>query len=159
MHGQGLSVPVGKTEMRGIHLPSLMNPAVCYKTPIVGGVEIWLASARFILGFAPTVPGTSRVNRKYDPPFSQGKFQLDENEMVVRWKARLHIAKTPGMSADPFFLFILSNIMGRPIVMHGQGLSVPVGKTEMRGIYLPSLMNPTMCCKTPIVGGGRNLAS
>ena len=40
MHGQGLSVPVGKTEMRGIYLPSLMNPAVCHKTPIVGGVEI-----------------------------------------------------------------------------------------------------------------------
>ena len=69
---------------------------------------------------------------------AKGLFQLDENEMVVKWKALLHIAKTPGMSADPFFLSILSNILGRLIVMHGQGLSVPVGKTEMRGIHLPS---------------------
>ena len=85
---------------------------------------------------------------------AKGLFQLDENKMVVKWKALLHIIKTPGMSADPFFLFILSNILGRPIVMHGQGLSVPVGKTEMRGIYLPSLMNPAVCHKTSIMGGG-----
>ena len=29
---------------------------------------------------------------------AEGLFQLDENEMVVKWKALLHIAKTPGLS-------------------------------------------------------------
>ena len=43
---------------------------------------------------------------------AKGLFQLDENEMVVKCKALLHMAMTPGMSADPFFLFILSNIFG-----------------------------------------------
>ena len=33
---------------------------------------------------------------------AKGLFQLDENKMVVKWKALLHIAKTPRMSADPF---------------------------------------------------------
>ena len=39
-------------------------------THLLGGVEIWQASALFVLGFAPTVTGTSLVARKYDRPFS-----------------------------------------------------------------------------------------
>ena len=84
-------------------------------------------------------------------------FQLDENEMVVKWKALLHTAKTPGMSADPFFLFILSNMLRRPIVMHGQRLSVPVGKTARDLSTIvdePGGVPPDAHC-----GGGRNLAS
>ena len=30
-------------------------------TQLLRGVEIWLASARFVLAFAPTVPGVSRL--------------------------------------------------------------------------------------------------
>ena len=35
-----------------------------------------IARARFVLGLALTVPGTSRVARKYEPLFSQGKVRF-----------------------------------------------------------------------------------
>ena len=43
---------------------------------LLRGAEIWLAGARFALGLAPTVPGASRVARKYDQLFSQGKVRF-----------------------------------------------------------------------------------
>ena len=41
-------------------------------TQLLRGAKIRLASARFFLGSAPTVPGASWLARKYDPLFSHG---------------------------------------------------------------------------------------
>ncbi|CAN0370953.1 unnamed protein product, partial [Ascophyllum nodosum] len=74
--------------------------------------------------------------------------------MDLYWKRIFAITETPGMTADPFLLFILSNVLGRPIIMHGQIVrGDPISKIEMRGIYLPTLMDPEVCYKTPIVVG------
>ena len=57
-----------------------------------------------------------------------------DKQMDVYWNHLSHVAEVPTMAADPFFLFLLANILGRPIVLHGQRPSaVPVGKSEMRG--------------------------
>ena len=57
-----------------------------------------------------------------------------DKQMNFYWKDLLDTAKKPRKAADLFFLFILSNVSGRPIVLHGERLSaVPIGKAEMRG--------------------------
>ena len=43
---------------------------------LLRGAEILLASARFVLGLALTVPGASRLACKYDPLFSHGEVRF-----------------------------------------------------------------------------------
>ncbi|CAN0427625.1 unnamed protein product, partial [Ascophyllum nodosum] len=75
------------------------------------------------------------------------------------WDIIRQSAETPGIRTNWFFLYILSNILRRPVVMHGQVCVsddeqvVSALKMEMRGIFLPSLMHPDDCHKTPIVVG------
>ena len=62
-----------------------------------------------------------------------------DKQVEDEWDIIRQSAETPGIRTDWFFLYILSNILRRPVVMHGQVCVsddeqlVPALKIEMRG--------------------------
>jgi hypothetical protein len=57
-----------------------------------------------------------------------------------------------GASIDPIHIFVLSNVIRRPlVVIDGDDLSAPeVGGGSMCGIYLPLVHDASTCCRSPV---------
>jgi len=70
--------------------------------------------------------------------------------VCVQWRQVLEVfsdqSQSDAVSVTPIHLFVLSNVIRRPIIVLG-GLTAD----DLYGLYLPVLHSPTVCCRSPLV--------
>eukprot|EP00903_Cladosiphon_okamuranus_P006860 g6681.t1 len=85
-------------------------------------------------------------------------FEMEEDQVVAEWHMLVDAAKTPSAYLSSFHAFVLANALRRPILVYGDRFvrgkdGEPYAPSDVRGVYLPTLLDPDLCYKLPIAVG------
>ncbi|CAB1096732.1 unnamed protein product [Ectocarpus sp. CCAP 1310/34] len=85
-------------------------------------------------------------------------FQMEEDQVIAEWHMLVQAAKTPSAYLSSFHAFVLANVLRRPILVYGDRFvrgrnGEPYAPSDVRGVYLPTLVDPDVCYKLPIAVG------
>eukprot|EP00752_Nemacystus_decipiens_P008745 g7806.t1 len=85
-------------------------------------------------------------------------FEMEEDQVVAEWHMLVDAANTPSAYLSSFHAFVLANALRRPILVYGDRFvrgkdGEPYAPSDVRGVYLPTLLAPDMCYKLPIAVG------
>ncbi|CAM9281329.1 unnamed protein product [Scytosiphon promiscuus] len=85
-------------------------------------------------------------------------FEMEEDQVVAEWHMLVEAANTPSAYLSSFHAFVLANALRRPILVYGDRFvrgrdGEPYAPSDVRGVYLPTLLDPGACYKLPIAVG------
>ncbi|CAM9998177.1 unnamed protein product [Ectocarpus sp. 4 AP-2014] len=83
---------------------------------------------------------------------------MEEDQVIAEWHMLVQAAKTPSAYLSSFHAFVLANALRRPILVYGDRFvrgrnGEPYAPSDVRGVYLPTLVDPEVCYKLPIAVG------
>ncbi|CBN77073.1 Zn-finger (Ran-binding)-3 [Ectocarpus siliculosus] len=83
---------------------------------------------------------------------------MEEDQVIAEWHMLVQAAKTPSAYLSSFHAFVLANALRRPILVYGDRFvrgrnGEPYAPSDVRGVYLPTLVDPDVCYKLPIAVG------
>ncbi|CAM9242417.1 unnamed protein product [Pylaiella littoralis] len=85
-------------------------------------------------------------------------FEMEEEQVMAEWHMLVEAAKTPSAYLSSFHAFVLANALRRPILVYGDRFvrgkdGEPYAPSDVRGVYLPTILAPGACYKLPIAVG------